>query len=216
LGETSLTRCETWQECTTHRTPRHWNGWLREVSNRPKLPPLAQPGDGTPEGEALARIKETLAGPPDGFLTEAEYVAMMRRSSPALPIFEQAKKSVVLERRGKLVWRIPGKAGADYDRSPLAVVIVRQQQCHEAELAKIDREMRLMQSTIKGEGVCTRQSRAQALRNNVLFLAEQYLDAGRKSHELASLIAKRLGITARHARRILNKEKTDMTENRRF
>jgi len=119
------------------------------MSNLPKLPPIAI------DNETLAAIKRARANAVP--ISEDEANAIRKQCAPhSLPEL-QPQGALIKMRRGVVVWRIPGKAGADLDRPPLGVAIARLEQRHNAELNKIARQTELMLANRERKGVKSRQ-----------------------------------------------------------
>lgn len=120
----------------------------------------------------------------------------------SLSVLELAQQgSLVLNRRGKTVWRIPGKGGADLPDSPLEMENKRQLKKHKAGVTKAIRVLQLLPPALASKhGVAARQKKAARVRAEVLRLNEQYARRGRAK---VSLIAKALRITPRRVRQIL-------------
>lgn len=114
-------------------------------------------------------------------------------------MIERGSGARLLKRRGKLVWREKGKAGADLDRPPLAVEVDRAEQQHETKLNKLARAGRWfsMQPEASAKGVAERRSRA---------VSKADVRAFAKQHGVKEA-AKKFHITPRHVLNILNEEK---------
>lgn len=161
----------------------------------PNLPPLPQPGDGSPKSEALAIIKRIHAEggnpPPEGYVRSPGYIS-------------RGPGAVVVERNGEIKFRIPGKAGADLDRMPLEVELDRALQRFEAEKNKISRDVRFIlnrQSATNKAAQINRQKGSET-EEMILSLARHHPSMGRN---LASFIAGRLRLTSQYVRRVLRK-----------
>ncbi len=162
------------------------------MSNLPKLPPVAI------DNETLAAIKRARAKAVS--VSEEEANAIRKRCAPhSLPEL-QPQGALFKMRRDAIVWRIPGKAGADLDRPPLGVAIARLEQRHNAELSKIDRQIKLMISNKERKGVNARQLKAEQRKAEVFRLAEE-------NPNRTDLIAEQTGMTRRNIQLIL-KNKT--------
>lgn len=114
----------------------------------------------------------------------------------------QGPGMIVKSRRGKIVFRTPGKAGADQDRPPIAIENAREEEAYQSELNKCIRQIRLQLH--KPKGIQTRQQKAAELKEEILALAEKYAEKG--CHK-APLIAKKTGLSERRVRQILKQEK---------
>jgi hypothetical protein len=163
--------------------------------SKKKLPPLPAPDD-----PVLLAIKQAHKQPQP--LSEEE----AREFIPSEGLILRGPGARLLKRRGKLIWRKMGKAGADLDRPPLAVECDRAQQRYETDLSKIERLGRAirMRREASKKGILARQQKAKEMRATVLQLTAQHANKGRN---LASFIAKRLGITPQRVRQILAEEK---------
>lgn len=163
------------------------------MSNLPKLPPVAI------DNEILAAIKRARAKAVP--VSEEEVNVIRNRCAPHYLPELQPQGALVEMRRDALVWRIPGKAGADLDRPPLGVAIARLEQRHYAELNKIARQTELMLANRERKGVKVRQLKAEQRKAEVFRLAEEYPNR-------TDLIAERTGMTRRNVQLILrNKTK---------
>ncbi len=166
---------------------------VRMMSNLPKLPEITEI-----EIEILAAIKRARAKAVP--ISEAEANEIRKTCRPHLLPELQIRGAVVLMRRGKIVWRIPGKAGANLDRPPIAVAIARMNQRHSSTLNKIARESELMIANRERKGVKARQLKAEENKVEVFKLAENHPNR-------TDLIAKNAKMTRRNVQLIL-KNKT--------
>jgi hypothetical protein len=105
--------------------------------------------------------------------------------------------AIVKVRRGKTVWRFPGKAGADLPEPPSSRAVRRAVDVHLKELAKMDRGFRLYLMNAEQRGVKAKVAKGKTTEANVLAL----LAEGKPVHRVAKL----LGITEPHVRRIRRK-----------
>lgn len=137
-------------------------------------------------------------------ISEEKANAIQKQCAPHYLPKLQPQGALVLMRRGALVWRIPGKAGADLDRPPLGVVIARLEQRHNAELNKIARQTELMLANTKRKGVNARQLKAEKTREAVLSLDSQ----GKRPDTIVTNLKANyeITITIRRVRQILNAE----------
>ena len=121
---------------------------------------------------------------------------------PSLVMQKLAQQgSLALNRRGKIVWRIPGKAGADFPHPPLDMDNQRFLRKRQAEIIKAIRVWQILPPSLAfKKAMATRQDKAARVRAEVFRLHERYADRGRAK---ASLIAKALKITPRRIRQIL-------------
>lgn len=155
------------------------------MGNKPKLPPLPQPGADTPEGKFLDALKKV-------------------RTSGGTPISDDeirhAKANSQLASQGaiynaeKRVWRTPGKAGAGYDRPPLSVENARAEQRYRTEGNKVHRKLKLLVGNPHPKGHTT--AKGDNTRQEVFRLKEE----GIAVHAIAT----RLNITQARVRQILN------------
>lgn len=172
------------------------------AKKHPPLPPEPAAGDGTQEGEALAAIKaiHEAATRPASSDDEARFEA--RSKVPRIPsgTFSpwciSTRKSICTERRGRLVWRIHGRVGADFDRYPLSVEIIRAEQAFQTQHNIVARLLRLPATGRKG--VKTRQEKAARLMEAVLLLSKTLQP---------KQIAHKLGISPRRVNQIISENK---------
>ncbi len=171
------------------------------MTKLPKLPPPAQAGDGTPEGEVITELIKMFASG-GTFISctedEAEAFRAERRRCTSYNEELQGQGAIVTIRRGKTVWRIPGKGGADLDRPPMAVKIARMEQRYKIERNKAERTINLIIRNRAGK--FSKSPKTEQQRYDVLTLAAKYANKGRN---LSAFIAKRLGVNIRTVQRIL-------------
>jgi len=142
----------------------------------------------------LAAIREALKSPRIlNAQEEAEFHAMRARAG----IERGSGLGVALERRGRLVFREEGKAGADLDELPGIRERRRKQRDLEAAEAKA-----LRQPPPPSMGVKARQAAAKILQKRILALADQHVAAGRHR---ATFIADKLQISPKYVREVIRK-----------
>jgi hypothetical protein len=93
-----------------------------------------------------------------------------------------------------MVWREEGKAGADQERPPSAVWADNEERRYLAEMAKLDRTLRLL--LIKNKGVLARQNKAEVRREEAMKLKQ----SGLRTNQ----IAVKLKITTRRLNQIFS------------
>lgn len=94
---------------------------------KPKLPPVPKPGDGTIAGDILSEIKKIHAS--GGKPIDA---SMLPRGN-----IKRGTPSHCLERRGRIVFRVPGKAGADSPYPIDGLEFIRSEQQYLANINKL-------------------------------------------------------------------------------
>ena len=117
----------------------------------------------------------------------------------------QLPDCIVTERRGALVWREVGKAGADLPMTPHGWKMAQETKAYLSNINKIIRYAKFLESRHKGND--KRMENAKLLQVEVKRLWAQLESKGRGR---AEIIASRLGISAKHVRRIV--QKTDISE----
>ena len=124
-----------------------------------------------------------------------------------LPLFGKiALGAIVKERRGKLVWRIPGKRGADLDRPPLAVECDALERAYFTEIAKGEREARIILANISGKNSEAQIQKGEHTKSKVL---ELWNSSTLPKHKRTADIVHKLdgAISAKHIRRIVRESK---------
>jgi hypothetical protein len=87
--------------------------------------------------------------------------------------------ALALKRRGRIVWRRPGKGGADLSHPPLEAANMALLRRFNADTEKAIRVCRLApQREASAKGVAVRQAAAAVTRKEVLRLAQHYADRG--------------------------------------
>jgi len=168
------------------------------------LPPATAIGDGTPEGEAARQIKEIHSSAarlifPPGYVRSPGFVA-------------QGRGWIVKDGRntndGKLVFRELGKAGADLDRPPGSIEIIRAEQTYHSEINKALRIQALLLLNREKRGA-NAAAVANAIRGREISskVIDEYLRSRLPERNRAPLISKKLGISCRTVDRILAKLK---------
>ena len=112
-------------------------------------------------------------------------------------------RTLFLERRGRSVWRVEGKAGADLSKHPIEIEIDKAEKRYYANLAKVDRALRFRFKE-RPKGIKARLEKADAKKKEVLALIEQDAHSGSGS---ASIIARKAGLTSNRVRQIRNKKR---------
>ncbi|MHB1282566.1 MAG: hypothetical protein ACYCZI_01670 [Metallibacterium scheffleri] len=149
-----------------------------------------------PDGDAagLAAIKEALKHP--HYLTadeERDFIA--RRGHATIERHEY----IATKRRGKIVYREPGKAGADLPVPPYYYRMLVAHRDFETECAKVDRELRLQYWPIC-QAQQGQQTAAQKRAERIRALAQTVPH----KHGRIKAIARAVGVDVRTVRRILN------------
>jgi hypothetical protein len=130
------------------------------------------------------------------------------------PTFSQLNPqigAIVTKRRGKTVWRIPGKAGADLPAPPRAMANAKLEAEFLATCQKIVRYQRMVIANRDRVGVSARQLQAEIRADFVwLLYQESALAAGNR----ATNVAKVIQLTPRRVREIIAKKKAEATESR--
>jgi hypothetical protein len=117
----------------------------------------------------------------------------------------QLPDCIAFERRGELVWREIGKAGADLPMTPHGWKAAQATKAYLSNINKIIRYAKFLESRHKGND--KQIENAKLLQAEVNRLWTQLESKGRGR---AAIIASKLGISARHVRRIV--QKTDISE----
>ena len=161
-----------------------------------KLPKKWQSGDGSKEDAAIEIIKK---------MHWAGGEAMLENWQRPSSLNGGGRGADLIERNGKLVWRIPGQAGADLDRHPLIVQAIRADQMHQTEIEKIEREVRYYQNSLKAAKISgeKRTKKGQCNKDAVLRLAQMY---DNKSRDKIALISKKTGLSVRRIQQILQEK----------
>lgn len=156
------------------------------MAKHKKLPPEPQPSDGSREGKALKHIMDIKK-------TSGQIRTDL---NPYGAYVSKGQGVILIKRRGKIVWRTAEKAGADFDRPPIAVDMIRTEREMESALNKIRRNTRIRGFTKLNNEIRSEQS-AQ-LKIQVLELAETHFTAS---------IAKKLNISQRRVQQIIKDNK---------
>ena len=119
---------------------------------------------------------------------------------------DESANVVLQERRGKLVWRVAKRGGADLGRPPMDVAIARTLKEFKSGVQKAARTVRAsgMQAAAAKKGAARKREIGTKTRDRVLELAVQHANIGRN---LAGFIARKMRLSARRVRQILKMEK---------
>ncbi len=150
------------------------------------------------EAAALASMREALSHP--RLMTqqeEADFLAARARGLAAGTIGRNT--SIVTERAGRIVYREPGKAGADYPVMPFYWRMLTERRDFEAQCAKVRRRVFGIR-----EARAANQSKAQACAERIREIART-IPAGRGK---VKAIARAAGVDVRTVRRVLRESRT--------
>jgi hypothetical protein len=110
--------------------------------------------------------------------------------------FQATRDAIVKRRHGRFVWRKRGARGADMQRSLMEVWLAKQEQRYKAEIAKIDRCVRLWLNAKK------RHETRVKLDNAIMAAAEENRKQG--AH-LTAFLAEEFGLSQRKIQQVIKK-----------
>jgi hypothetical protein len=113
-------------------------------------------------------------------------------------------------RKGKFVFRRASGSGADSKKMPMELYLEARLAEYKAAGNKVTRNLNMLQMNLERKGKKARRPKADALRDEILRLAEQYASKG---SSLNAFIAKKVDRSPDHVRKIRNKaEKRESSE----